>query len=610
MEEKVTDNQPATGPPEERVAPFHYNARGQQCFTWTLTDCDITDPVQLRIGPDLILPVIFIPGVMGSNLKSVPERIGQDSRQVWTLDYGFAGLRTPLASQWVAKDAGFRQTTLHPDRVEVDDQGGVPNVPWGMVQENQQMLPAERKAALMKRYRERGWGEVGQASYERFLIWLEHVLNSPTVPRHQNYALELNDQHWEDPQAAYRRLKPGVDVFMPGLNGMDRIDDDTEGVKPLTTDDLLAGVRFNMPVHAFGYNWLASNADSARRLKQRIETLLEQYGKRCKQVLLVTHSMGGLIARMCATLPGMETAICGIVHGVMPTNGAPVAYRRCKVGMRDESFGASLVIGSNGQEVTAVFAQSPGALQLLPTTRYAPGWLKLLRENQSRALSAMPALDQCPYDSIYLERHRWWGLVKEEWLAPEGGTAIEWTLYERAIEFAREFHAELNTYFHPNTYVLYGSDAKFPSFETIRWNIRPGLRSPGTVRAPAPIESLITARHTDVQHRGRAIVRVGPHSALGRASVKFVGDTSTPHDPGPRIYSDWELHCGMQDGVGDGTVPTSSGRAPIDQVERGEVREQLKMQGFDHEGPFHDERVQLVTLQWVLKIAAQAKKPS
>ncbi|MGV2863221.1 hypothetical protein ACNPP0_11005, partial [Achromobacter sp. AGC39] len=175
----MTETRPATGPPEERAAPFHYNARGQQCFTWTLTDCDITDPVQLRIGPDLILPVIFIPGVMGSNLKSVPRRDDEKARSVWRLDYGFAGIPTPLLGQWVGQKAGIRQSLLHPDRVQVDDEGGVPNVPWGMVQDDQQLLPAQRKAALMRRYRERGWGEVGQTSYERYLMWLEHVLNSP-----------------------------------------------------------------------------------------------------------------------------------------------------------------------------------------------------------------------------------------------------------------------------------------------------------------------------------------------------------------------------------------------------------------------------------------------
>ncbi|MDH0740426.1 hypothetical protein N5D93_31845, partial [Achromobacter spanius] len=161
----MTDIKPEKDPPTERVAPFHYDARGQQCFTWTLTDCKITDPVQLRIGPDLILPVIFIPGVMGSNLRSASPLPGKKTKPVWTLDYGMLGLPTHLLSQWVTKEAGFRQTSLHPERVEVDDQGAVPDVPLGMVQENGQLLPAARKAALRDRYLERGWGEVGQTSY-------------------------------------------------------------------------------------------------------------------------------------------------------------------------------------------------------------------------------------------------------------------------------------------------------------------------------------------------------------------------------------------------------------------------------------------------------------
>ncbi|MCD0497702.1 hypothetical protein LP085_12620 [Achromobacter sp. MY14] len=605
----MTDIKPEKDPPTERVAPFHYDARGQQCFTWTLTDCKITDPVQLRIGPDLILPVIFIPGVMGSNLRSVSKHLDQESEPVWTLDYGALGLPTHLLAQWITKEAGFRQRRLHPERVEVDDQGAVPDVPLGMVQENGQLLPAARKAALRDRYRERGWGEVGQTSYERFLRWLEYALNSPTVPRHENYALELEDKHWEDPTATYRRLKPGVDVFMPGLNGLDRNGSDGR-VKPLTTDDLLAGARFNMPVHAFGYNWLASNTDSAKKLKERIETLLEQYGDRCTQVLLVTHSMGGLIARMCATLPGMETAICGIIHGVMPTNGAPVAYRRCKVGMRDEDYGTSLVIGGSGQEMTAVFAQSPGALQLLPTQRYSPGWLKLLREEQSRTTPAMPAIpspSQCPYETIYLERYRWWGLIKEEWLAPKGGTAIEWHDYEQAIGNAKDFHEALKTYYHPHTFVFYGSDTNFASFESIRWTIRPGLRPAHTTQPPIPIEALLEARNSDIQHDGRTPLYARGQSRVASPSLRYL-DATFP--PGKLQYSDWELHCEMQDGIGDGTVPISSGRAPIDQAKRGQVKEQLEMQGFEHEGPFRNELVQQITLQWILKLAAQARKSS
>jgi len=546
---------------------------------------------------------------MGSNLKSVPETEGGESESVWRLDYGVTGLPVPLLSRWLNQSAGHRQAVLHPDRVEVDNEGAVPKVASGMVQENRQLLPADRKAALMQRYRERGWGEVGQTSYERFLLWLEHVLNSPSVPRHANYTLELGANHWLDPEAMHPRLKPGMKVFMPGLNGLDR-EGHEGGVKPLTSDDLIAGARFNMPVHAFGYNWLASNENSAHLLKARIIEIMNQYGSRCQQVLLITHSMGGLVARFCASLPDMRDRIAGIVHGVMPTNGAPVAYRRCKVGMRDESFGASLVIGTRGQDVTAVFAQSPGALELLPTDQYAPGWIRLLRSDSDARepiVRPLPEPGRSAYDSIYLEGQRWWGLINEAWLSPDKGEPIQWHHYARAVHTARTFHNLLGNHYHPNTYVFYGSDSNFASFESIRWTIRPGLRGPSTRSSPVSIDAVAESRTEDVRHSGRTPIYLGGESDAGYGPGYPLGYAVRPQN---LEYSDWELHCDMQDGIGDGTVPTSSGQAPARQAKDGQVREQLQMRGFDHEGPFRHTQVQLITLQWILKIAGQARKPA
>jgi pimeloyl-ACP methyl ester carboxylesterase len=172
----------------------------------------------------------------------------------------------------------------------------------------------------------------------------------------------------------------------------------------LKTDDLLARARFNMPVHAFGYNWLDSCAEAGERLAKKIDEVIAQYDTGpfwCKQVILVTHSMGGLVARHCATqVDGAAAKIAGIMHGVMPTNGAAVAYRRCKVGMQDESRTAGWVIGSDGQEVRAVFAQAPGALQLLPDTRYPADWLQLQCPSLgNRILSAAD-----PYVEVYQNR--------------------------------------------------------------------------------------------------------------------------------------------------------------------------------------------------------------
>ena len=58
----------------------------------------------------------------------------------------------------------------------------------------------------------------------------------------------------------------------------------------------------------------------------------------------------------------------------------------------------------------------------------------------------------------------------------------------------------------------------------------------------------------------------------------------------------WELHCRMQDGAGDGTVPVSSGRAPIRQVRQGSVRQQVQSPGFDHEASYANPLTQQFTL--------------
>ncbi|MNJ65763.1 hypothetical protein D3C77_618000 [compost metagenome] len=70
-----------TAPTAPRFAPMSYDARGHPVFHWTLTPTALCDPVILLIPPEAILPVVFIPGIMGSNLKSVPE-VDQESEPV------------------------------------------------------------------------------------------------------------------------------------------------------------------------------------------------------------------------------------------------------------------------------------------------------------------------------------------------------------------------------------------------------------------------------------------------------------------------------------------------------------------------------------------------
>lgn len=91
---------------------------------------------------------------------------------------------------------------------------------------------------------------------------------------------------------------------------------------------------FQFPVHVFGYNWTASNRDGGKALAQYIDAVIQKYqgmGLMCEKVILITHSMGGLVARSACKLHGAEGKVLGVVHGVQPAMGAPAAYWRIKV---------------------------------------------------------------------------------------------------------------------------------------------------------------------------------------------------------------------------------------------------------------------------------------
>jgi pimeloyl-ACP methyl ester carboxylesterase len=589
-------------PTTPRIAPMTYNARGNPVHTWTLTPSSITDAVQCILPPDGKLPVIFVPGIMGSNLKSLPpEESVEESQPVWRLDAGFMGKNMWLAKNWVFKTAGERQKVLHPARAEVDDSGAVPKRSAGSVTALPDLAGKKKAEALAKRYEERGWGEVSETSYHAFLLWLEEALNTGYLA-HQWPQFEIRPEHIhtrmvEPGPTQITELKPGLPIAMPGLGA-----NLASQLPSVLSDELLARAGYRMPVHACGYNWLDTNGKAAQRLAERIDELMHQYGRNCQQVILVTHSMGGLVARRCAQLPGMADKIAGIVHGVMPATGAPVAYRRCKVGMSDEDPIAGAVIGASGKEITAVFAQAPGALQLLPTQDYAPGWLRLVDDQGDSAMPKQPIAD--PYEEIYLRRDRWWGLLREEWLAPKDGAPITWDIYADNIGEAKNFHSRLRASYHPNTYVYYGNDDKHRSFESITWQMKRGSYHQGPQGARPDAFTVSNLEMHQVRDDGRSPVYVGGQT---QAIKPLPGD---PYAPTREVEtSHWELHCQMQDGAGDGTVPVSSGSAPIRHARNGEVRQQIKAPGFDHEASYAHPLTQQFTLYSLTKIAAKAKRP-
>jgi pimeloyl-ACP methyl ester carboxylesterase len=293
--------------------------------------------------------------------------------------------------------------------------------------------------------------------------------------------------------------------------------------------------RFDLPVHAFGYNWTASCSDAGKALADFIRALVNHYGSNteCRGVVLVTHSMGGLVARSACKRFGGEALVLGVVHGVQPALGAPAAYWRMKAGFeraeshisedaakayvveRETSEGGFVstattiargikaagsaakesanetlagratvwTLGTNGAEVTALLGNMPGGLQLLPNRDFrAPDggkeWLRI--EGEDGATASGPSSFDDPYTTIYQERERFWRLIDPVLLNPtlETDEQVEdaWYEYVTCLDKAKGFHhgpGALGPYVHPRTWCFWGNYNGTRTAGEIRYTVSP-----------------------------------------------------------------------------------------------------------------------------------------
>lgn len=373
------------------------------------------------VPPEKVIPVIFIPGVMGSNLKN-------EGSEVW--QFSFRSLK-----KWLFANAEKRKKLLDPKTTMVDDRGKIVNDGA-----DGKKFPSRRK---------RGWGCAFYKSYGEALDRLQYLLSDDDI---------LTDNYFRKEQLQTARQR---------FTGVRIGDEQAEQV--LTEAETVHGHRFLYPLHVFGYNWLQSNADSAALLGTYIGEVLEDYQGRLvvNKVILVTHSMGGLVARHYSEIMNGQEHILGIVHGVMPDLGSPAAYRRMKTGERGIT---GIIIGDNAEKLMPVLAQSPGPLQLLPGTAYGPGWLRV---EGSGSRQSLPLND--PYQEIYLNKTDWLRLCEQDLLLDD--TQTEWETYQDRIKTdVQEFIEELNGKYHPQTWLFYGASANNPSDAFLTWKERPALR--------------------------------------------------------------------------------------------------------------------------------------
>ncbi|MBB3212205.1 pimeloyl-ACP methyl ester carboxylesterase [Herbaspirillum sp. Sphag1AN] len=502
--------------------------------------------------PDRIIPVIFVPGVMGSNLQSTVEKKGDEPEPVWVVNSTLG-----VALSWAFQGAETRKKLLDPAKTELYRAGDLPAdaAPRGVFHTH----PAPTQEEIDQELRRRGWGEVSHLSYGPWLKWLEESLND----------------------ADYS--KSGMEYASSGLRPrlMKELVANAPGIEPLTFDEVGLSYRYQFPVHAVGYNWLQSNSDSAIRLEAKIDEFIAYYNRTyvCQNVILVTHSMGGLVARFCTEELAQRDKVLGVVHGVMPATGAATAYKRVKAGVEGV---AGIVVGDDAAKVTAVFAQAPGPLQLLPSREYGNGWLKIKNGDQRISLP----LHNDPYGEIYTVRGKWWGLIDDKLINPmdpERKTVeSDWNRFKNLINGpVRKFHDAIAHRYHPVTYAFYGDDKAHSTWGDVLWERKPTLAT-GKLNFVKPSEDIQSSRVLHDSGQGQQVLWLK------------TGNTAMPS-----VFTLAEANE-----HGDGTVPIRSGKAP-----QGKVRVCVGYPGVEHEGAYKEEKQRLFTLWSIVKIAQQVKPP-
>lgn len=310
------------------------------------------------------------------------------------------------------------------------------------------------------------------------------------------------------------------------------------------------GLFFHFPVYCFGYDWTGDAGDAGDALAKRIQDVLKKHAdQQAKKVILVTHSMGGLVARAACGLSGAGGDVLGVVHGVQPVHGSAAAYWRMKGGFERRGLvdPSAWVLGTDGPEVTGTLTAMPGGLALLPNQLYEPkDWLKVW-DIASHADKTLPGGD--PYETIYKEKEAYWRLVnpaylvaakeppKRDAMRPLGaGPDRPWNDYLQNLARAKAFHEDLaGNLQHAETH----------------WFLGKGLGSAGTV----------TYAHKEYVFRGEgSFPAVEGEESNRDGFVTYVKD-------GKKLV---EVRMGRPGDDGDGTVPVTSANA-------------LKQQGESHD---------------------------
>ena len=536
-------------------------------------------PQVVSIPPRRVLPIIFLPGTMGSNLRmsaARQARLGQDNNLAWRPDHlmATAGMRNNSAAE--------RQLRLDPGQTEVDiyDPVGNPTGDPGETSDDRNdavnfgdglymwsesggdfpLLMSDRPAkgkvsrTAAQKARERGWGEVLFGSYSQLLLRCEARLNAP-------YRAGKVDPRWMDVVG----VAPSTWAAhtQPALKAIDEA----------TFRAAVKGVWF--PVHAMGYNWLDGNRKSGVTVADRIVALMKNYeyqGFQCEKIVLVTHSMGGLVARAVIhpEMGQLNDKVLGIVHGVMPAIGAGAAYKRMRCGVEGDDIAAK-VIGNTGTLMTAVLGNAQGGLELLPSQTYGNNWLQV--RHKGVTIKSLPTKGD-PYEEIYKQEDKWFGLLNESALNPAGIKGPTFANTCRLLDSAKKFHNAIDRTYHDQSYAHFGADSKRAAWHRVVW----------------AIDDRATVTNVD-------LLRLVADSDKGTLILVDPADPARAGEAGPRFV------CAMSPAAdpGDQTVPAYSADH---QLRSGKFKGIFRQLGYEHQNSYKDKGALDSTLYSLIRIAS------
>lgn len=248
-------------PNEDVVIPRTRDLDGKPVYETHLTPTDDSRPKVIETKLPAVIPLVFIPGIMGTNLKN--KKTGEAVWRPPNMSLNLAdilGVVSALAT-WGFKGPKTRQRILKAEDLTVDDSGSIDTGKSGLHKETA---------------RKRGWGSVLRTSYNPVMALLE--------ARTDHIVAGRKLQSWWADEALRQPAEFGEETGKPTA---------------LTEEELTRAARYDYDVWCAGYNWLQPNRQSAEDLKQYIEnTVLRHYREQkppvpAEKVILVTHSMGG-----------------------------------------------------------------------------------------------------------------------------------------------------------------------------------------------------------------------------------------------------------------------------------------------------------------------------